>query len=148
MLHNNHKTNFVFAIFISLFFYVFNLNEACTTNLDCPSTSCCKNKKCVENTACKQDMINVYLAVGLVGAAFFIISLIYFFASVKEIRDNVHKIKNASKDAVQISHKEDLKGGIENNNIQQLERKNIQSSSNQVNQYQSHQLQNSQRNIL
>jgi hypothetical protein len=134
MLHNFFKLNFLYAIFFSVFYSVNNLNDWCATNLDCSSTTCCKNKKCVDNDACKQDMIKVYIAVGLVGVFFLILSLIYFFISIKEIRENVKRIKMESKNENKTNLHNDSKV-INDNHIQQLELKNMQATSNKVAQF-------------
>ncbi len=76
MILNIFKENFLFAIFFFIFYSVNNLSELWATNLDCSATTFCK-KKCVDNDACKHDIIKVYIAIGLVGIFFLLVSITY-----------------------------------------------------------------------
>ena len=91
-------------IIISLISLVVSQNTVldCFTNLECLDSGCCKNNKCVESDECRADISNMYIAIGVVGLFFVIISIVYFLLSVKVIRKNVREIQariNAEKDS-------------------------------------------------
>ncbi len=87
------KLNITLSLLISILSFCLNLNESCNSNLDCVDSACCRKGVCITNDMCRQDMINIYLAVGLVGACFLVAAVLYFFSELKLIRANVREIK-------------------------------------------------------
>ena len=77
---------------------VYSSYEKCVSNLECLNSACCKGNVCVSNEECKNDVVNVYIAVGVVGIAFILASVGYFFVSIKASRENVRKIKEKLKE--------------------------------------------------
>lgn len=116
-----HKKNGFIYLFFGLLEYVLNLNETCSSNLDCYKTACCKKNVCVANDPCWQDMVNIYIAVGLVGMTFIVMSIIYFISSIKSIREGVKKLKSEINENIQANNEEEVE-----ENKPQIEMKNME----------------------
>ncbi len=76
---------------------VFSSHEKCVSNLECLNSACCRGNVCVSNEECRNDMVNVYIAVGVVGIAFILATVGYLYISIKASRENVRKIKEKLK---------------------------------------------------
>ena len=72
----------------------FKGGEECITNFECRSTVCCRDYKCVESSECKNDVLNTYMSVGIIAAAFLILVIAYFVKSVQDTRKSVNEIQN------------------------------------------------------
>lgn len=66
---------------------------SCVTNFDCLNSACCKNSKCVTNDTCVTDTRGIYIAIGLVGFGFVLITFIYFICVIKATRESVKKLR-------------------------------------------------------
>ncbi len=84
----------MFYIVLQTLLSIIYTSNNCTSSLEC-ATACCKDNQCVENDICKQDIRNVYIAVGLVGLGFIIVISIYFIWSIRETRKNVRKLRDS-----------------------------------------------------
>ena len=92
-------TKFLFLLTLN-YFSVYGLEDTnCISNLECYDSACCRNNVCVSNNICNDDKNKIYLYVGLVGIFFLLVTMIYFFMTIKASRENVKKINHEFKAA-------------------------------------------------
>lgn len=77
--------------------------QKCESSLECNDSICCQNGFCVDNEKCQANKLKVYVAVGILGLIFIILSFIYLYFVISESKKNVDKMRENN----------EIKGNIE-----------------------------------